>query len=149
MRFRRYNVNTLVETLIRTGGAILLLHFVRSPLRRPRELRAWADCRRGRDRDRVRARIDWREVSRLTIPMVILMLAIAIFQNADVLAVKRWLSPTEAGLYGAASAMARGFGVVFVPLYVLAGPLLTGAHESGRPIRGLTLHLAGVFSRSA
>lgn len=153
MRFRTYNINTVVETIIRVGGAFVLLRFYRDSsaalasyavgllvaevaiaLRFERE---WRHVERGR--------VDWQEVIRLTLPMLILMLAIAVFQNADVLAVKRWFHATDAGVYGAASAIARAFGVIFVPLYVLAGPLLTGAHESGRPIRGLTLQLCAVY----
>jgi O-antigen/teichoic acid export membrane protein len=153
MRFRAHNMNTVLEAVIRAGGAFLLLQISRTSTAAlisyaiallvaegviaamfAREWRSVAP-----------ALVDWTEVTRLTLPMIVLMLAIAIFQNADVLAVKRWFAPNEAGVYGAASAIARAFGVIFVPLYVLAGPLLTGAHDSGRPIRGLTLQLTGVF----
>ena len=153
MRFRTHNWNTMLEAVIRAGGAVILLHVFHtatSPLISyavallvaeavlaamfAREWRAMPP-----------APVDWKEVMRLTLPMVVLMIAIAIFQNADVLAVKRWLPANNAGLYGAASALARAFGVIFVPLYVLAGPLLTGAHDSGRPIRRLTLQLCALF----
>jgi len=153
MRFRTHNVNTVLEAVIRAGGAVLLLHVTRnsavalasyvvallvaeSAIAIP-FAREW--------RGIPRASVDWQEVFRLTKPMIVLMLAIAVFQNSDVLAVKRFFPAADAGVYGAASAVARAFGVIFVPLYVLAGPLLTGAHDAGRPIRGLTLQLCGVF----
>ena len=153
MRFRTYNLNTLLEAVIRTGGAVLLLLAVRSATSAlisyaAALLVAEAVIAVGFAREWRRmapAAVDWAEVSRLTGPMIVLMLAIAIFQNADVLTVKRWFTAADAGIYGAASVIARSFGVIFVPLYVLAGPLLTGAHDSGRPIRSLTLQLCAVF----
>jgi O-antigen/teichoic acid export membrane protein len=153
MRFRTHNVNTVLEAVIRAGGAILLLQRSRTSTAALISYAVALLVAEGviagmfaREWRRVApAPVDWSEVTRLILPMIVLMLAIAIFQNADVLAVKRWFAPSDAGVYGAASAMARAFGVIFVPLYVLAGPLLTGAHDSGRPIRGLTLQLTGVF----
>lgn len=153
MRFRTHNLNTVLEAMIRAGGAVLLLHFARNATAALvsyvvallvaevaiaiRFASEW--------RGVPHASVDWQEVGRLTLPMVVLMFAIAVFQNTDVLAVKRWFAPEDAGVYGAAGAIARAFGVIFVPLYVLAGPLLTGAHEAGRPIRALTLQLCGAF----
>ena len=153
MRFRTYNVNTVLEAIIRAGGAVLFIHYATNAtsalasyalaliiaelaIALPFE-REWRNIDGGR--------VDRREVLRLTLPMIVLMLAIAVFQNADVLAVKRWFHATDAGVYGAASAVARAFGVIFVPLYVLARPLLAGAHEQGRPIRKLTLELCAIF----
>ena len=153
MRFRTHNVNTVLEAVIRAAGAYLLLQLTRSStsalisyavaLLVAEAVLAAMFAREWRGLPP--AAVDWKEVTRLTLPMIVLMIAIAIFQNADVLAVKRWLTPNAAGVYGAASAVARAFGVIFVPLYVLAGPLLTGAHDAGRPIRWLTLQLCAVF----
>ena len=153
LRFRAHNVNTVLEAVIRAGGAVVLLHTWRSSTAALLSYAIALLIAEGviaamfaREWHGVSsAAVDWQEVTRLTLPMVVLMLAIAIFQNADVLAVKRWFAASDAGVYGAASAVARAFGVIFVPLYVLAGPLLTGAHDSGRPLRGLTLQLCGVF----
>ncbi len=153
MRFGLYNVNSLVEAAVRAGGGVILLILVPSAaaalvsyvaalvvaevmlaIRFGREWRGYPT------RD-----IDWRELLRLALPMMVLMFAVAVFQNCDVLAVKRWFPPAEAGVYGAGSAIARGFGVVFVPLYVVAGPLLTEAFASGRAIRALTIRLCAIF----
>jgi hypothetical protein len=61
------------------------------------------------------------------------------------LAVKRWLPAAVAGQYGAASAMTRAFGVLFVPLYIISGPMLVALHEEGRSIVGATLRLCAYF----
>ncbi len=153
MRFHTYNFNTVLESVIRTAGAVLLFLYVRSAssalvsyaaaLLIAEIVIAMGFAREWRNIPP--APVDWASVGRLMMPMVVLMLSVAIFQNAHVLAVKRWFIASDAGIYGAASAVMRGFGVLFVPLYVLAGPLLTGAHDSGRPIRGLTLQLCAVY----
>jgi O-antigen/teichoic acid export membrane protein len=80
---------------------------------------------------------------------MIVMFSLAVFQNADMLAVKRWFSPSDAGAYGAATAIARAFGVIFVPFYVIAGPLLTSLHEAGKPIAGATVRLTAWFGAAA
>jgi O-antigen/teichoic acid export membrane protein len=90
--------------------------------------------------------VDWRELRQLALPMMMLMIAAAACQNLDMLAVKRWFPPAFAGQYGAASALAKMFGVVFTPLYVLAGPVLTRHHERGEGIVGPAVRLAGVFA---
>ena len=71
---------------------------------------------------------------RLASPLLLLLLASAVYQNADMLAVKRWLPAAIAGQYGAASAMTRAFGVLFVPLYIISGPMLVALHEKGQSI---------------
>lgn len=151
--FRLYNESVIIEAAIRGLLAVALLVVARNataamigyvvglavaelvmlrPLRRE-----W----RGMESEQV----DWSDVQRLAVPIVILMFAIAVFQNTDMLAVKRWFSPRDAGAYGAATAIARGIGVVFVPFYVLAGPLLTSLHESGKPVFSPTLRLTALF----
>ena len=62
------------------------------------------------------------------------MVAAALYQNIDMMAVKRWFPPVTAGEYGAAAALAKMFGAVFTPLYVLTGPVLTQHHERGEPL---------------
>lgn len=77
--------------------------------------------------------------------LLLLMCGAAVFQNADMLAAKRWLSSEAAGHYAAAAAIARTFGVLFVPLYVLSGPLLVKEHASGRSVRAGALRLCGYY----
>ncbi|MGH9421278.1 MAG: oligosaccharide flippase family protein, partial [Thermoanaerobaculia bacterium] len=155
MRFREYNVNSVIESTIRCGGAVLVLGLVRrSALAALISYAVAAGVAevliavrfRSQWRSAGRDRADWSEVLRLAGPMFILMVTIALFQNADVLALKRWFSSRDAGLYGAATALARGFGVVFVPLYVIAGPLLSELHERRQPLISRAVSLSAWFA---
>lgn len=89
--------------------------------------------------------VDWAELRRMVVPMMALMVAAAAYQNVDMMAVKRWFSPVTAGEYGAAAAVAKMFGAVFTPLYVLVGPVLTQHHERGEPLPGPALRIAAIF----
>lgn len=90
--------------------------------------------------------VDWLELRRLVVPMMMLMVAAAASQNLDMIAVKRWFSPAFAGQYGAASAVSKMFGVIFTPLYVLTGPVLTRHHVHGEGIVAPALRFAGIFA---
>lgn len=89
--------------------------------------------------------VDWAELRGLVLPMMALMVAAALYQNVDMMAVKRWFPAITAGEYGAAAALAKMFGAVFTPLYVLTGPLLTQHHERGEPLAGPALRIAAIF----
>lgn len=154
MRFRQYNLNILIESSLRCFGAILLFIVIRKStnLALASYVAAIAIAeatlalrlrREWRTTEQLPA--DWKQISRLALPMFGLMICVAIFQNADMLAVKRWLTPEESGLYGAATALAKGFSVLFVPLYVLSGPLLSALHESQRPLLGTILRFEAWF----
>lgn len=154
LRIRDYNVNTFVEALVRFFGAIALLRWISASASASlgayvagfaaAELLIRLSYRANHSGDD--DSVDWTEFRRLVIPMAILMLSVAILQNSDMLAVKRWMPAGDAGLYGAASALARGFGVVFVPLYVFSGPILTHAHEERRGVTAEALRLCGWFA---
>ncbi len=152
-QFRGYNVNVVVESAFRV---LLIAALLRRFPHAAFSMVAWtvssllaeiliastlAFSSRGVERQAAR----WGEFAQMLRPMVLLMLSIAIFQNTDILAAKRWLSPEQAGVYGAASALTRAFGVLFVPLYVLAGPLLTERHARGRSVLVPTLQLSLAF----
>lgn len=154
MRFREYNINSIIETFIRCFGAVLLLAvFNKSAtvaltsyavaILVVESIIAFTFFRDWRHVDRAPA--NWSEVTRLARPMFLLMLAIAVIQNADMLAMKRWFTAYDSGLYGAATALSRGFGVLFVPLYVMGGPMLTEMHERGERITGPALRLCAWF----
>ncbi len=146
-RFREYNFNIVVEAVVRAVIiAVLGPRFPHAGF----AMAAWALAtviseawlasrlsRRGASA--AVAEDEWRAFAGLLRPIVLLMLSIAVFQNTDMLAVKRWLTAQDAGAYGAASALARGFGVLFVPLYVLAGPVLTERHARGGGVLSTTL----------
>jgi len=148
-RFRTQNLNTVFEAALRLVLALVLLAIMQRP---ESALVAYVISmsiatalllrRGGRE---VGGGDDWREVVRLASPLLLLLLGSAVYQNADMLAVKRWLPPAIAGQYGAASAMTRAFGVLFVPLYIISGPMLVALHEEGRSIVSATLRLCAYF----
>jgi O-antigen/teichoic acid export membrane protein len=153
--FRLYNTNIVVEAAVRlaaaaifflvmpTASAALLAYALALGVA---ELFMAVRLRRREGASNDVAAVDWTDVKRLAVPIMILMFAIATFQNLDMLAVKRWFSAADAGSYGAATAIARGVGVVFAPFYVVAGPLLTSLHEGGKPVFAATLRLASSFA---
>jgi O-antigen/teichoic acid export membrane protein len=153
LRFPLYNANTLIESVVRAIVAVALLRIHPTAISGlaayvvalvVAELAMVWSLAGGSTRGAA-APVDWTDVRRLTLPIVVLMLAVACFQNADMLIVKHFFDASSAGTYGAATALARGIGVIFVPLYVLAGPLLTRMHEANEPIFGATLKLGATF----
>jgi O-antigen/teichoic acid export membrane protein len=148
-RFREHNVSTIVEAALRLAGAVAILMYVPTPTGALVSYLAAlivADLLlRGRVAEPAERDVDWTEVKRLAAPMFIAMIGVAVFQSADVLAVKRWFTAAEAGQYGAASTLARSISVLFVPIYTVAGPLLTHLHERGESLLPATLRLCGYF----
>ena len=143
-RFRQYNFSMVIEALVR--AALILLFVARLPTA-GFAMFAWAcgsvaaqvavSLSVGASRANKTGAANWTEFRLLVRPMIGLMFALAIFQNADILAVKRWLPADLAGSYSAAQALARGFTALVVPLYALSGPVLTRTHErSGDVFRG-------------
>ncbi len=149
--FRFYNANVIVEAAVRLLLALIVAKTASSalfPYVAGLLIAELVLATRLRQRV-VPSQVDWSEVRKLAVPIMIVMFSLAVFQNADMLAVKRWFSPSDAGAYGAATAIARAFGVIFVPFYVIAGPLLTSLQEAGKPIGGATIRLTAWFSLSA
>jgi O-antigen/teichoic acid export membrane protein len=153
LQVRQYNLNTFVEAFVRCFGALALLLWVSASAAASLStyVAGFAAAElmilfsfRGELKSEGRA-VDWTEFKRLLVPMSILMIAVAVFQNTDMLAVKRWMPASQAGFYGAASALGRSFGVVFVPLYVFSGPVLAAAHEQRRRVTAEALRLCGWF----
>jgi len=154
MQFRPYNISIIIESSVRCFGAVILfalfgkstngalMSYVGAVVIAEAAL-ALRLRREQRGAEVVSA--DWKQVSRLAFPLFGLMICVAVFQNADMLAVKRWLPAGESGLYGAATMLAKGVGVLWVPLYVLAGPTLAALHESQRPLLGTVLKLEAWF----
>ena len=154
MRFRAYNANVLIESTVRCLGAVAL--FALLPKTADTALASYLVAvvvaeaalavllRKEWKTDEV-VPADWDAIKRLALPMFALMICVAVFQNADMLAVKRWLSAVETGLYGAATALAKGFGVMFVPLYVISGPTLVALHDSKKPLLGTVLRFEAWF----
>jgi O-antigen/teichoic acid export membrane protein len=72
------------------------------------------------------------QFERLALSMLALSVADAGYQNADVFVAKALFDPAAAAAYGAAAALARGFGVLITPLVIFALPVLTAEHVRGR-----------------
>jgi O-antigen/teichoic acid export membrane protein len=151
--FRVHNLNTLFEAVIRAVLAVVLFRYsatataalwayfaalvLAEVLLTVRLRREW--------RADTNAAVDWVEVRRLALPLAFLMLGAATFQNTDMLVVKAVFPAATSGAYGAATSLARAVGILFVPLYVMAGPILSGLHESGRPVFRATLGFTALF----
>lgn len=152
--FREYNVNTILEAVLRLAGAAAILMVLPDPVA---ALAAYLGAlvvatltlkkmpASSTDDDAE----GWGAVRKLVTPMFIAMIAIAVFQNADVLIVKRWFTATEAGQFSAASTLARAISVLFVPVYTLAGPMMTTLWERGESLVPATLRLCGYFAAMA
>lgn len=150
--FRVHNVNTVFESVIRcalaaalfrwraTAGSALaayLVALVAAELMLALRLRSkWSHGA---------VNIDWSEVRKVFLPITVLMVAVAAFQNSDMLVVKSAFQPAASGAYGAATALARAVGILFVPLYVVVSPILSGLHESGQPVFRVTLLFVASF----
>lgn len=153
-RFREHVINTIVEAALRLAGAVVVLYYLPSPTS---ALLAYLAAlviaelllRRLLPSGEHSSAIDWTEVKILAGPMLIAMLGVAVFQNAHVLAVKRWFAASEAGYYGAASSLASAISVLFVAVYTLSGPLLTDRHARGEALLMPTLRLCGYFAALA
>jgi len=72
-----------------------------------------------------------------------LVVAMAAFQNLDILIVKQAFEPAEAGIYAAAWSFARWMALVAFPIEALLLPRLTFAGDRGRPVAGLAAQLGG------
>src|SRR5688572_2875088 len=76
-------------------------------------------------------------------------LATAASQNIDVLVVKSLFSPGDAGLYGAAAALARQIEVIALPIQIAIVPVLTRKHTRGEATLPVTWRLCGYFLLAA
>lgn len=152
LAFRVHNVNIVLEALARWTFVLLVFlgwrsagagiaSYLAAMIVAEAMLALWCQ-RRWIASD---AEVNWKEVRRVTMPLAVLMIAIATMQNVDMLVVKHYFTPVESGAYGAATALVRAIGIVFVPLYVMLTPILTALHESGRPVHGATLRFGAIF----
>ena len=72
-----------------------------------------------------------------------LVVAMAAFQNIDILVVKRAFAPAEAGIYAAAWSFARWMALVAFPIEALLLPRLSFEGERGSPVAGVAARLGG------
>ena len=92
-----------------------------------------------------RQTLDGRAVRRFTLPIFATMLTYAVFQNLDMILVKHYFPAEEAGIYGAAFALARAMATIVTPFSTLLVPLLTTLRAQGKPVAGPFLRVAGYF----
>ena len=153
-RFHEYNVNILLEASLRLLCAVALLFWIRSSA--TMAMLAYGLAVLAAEvlllllwRRRVDA-IDpvafpWDEFRRIGAPIVMLMFALAVYQNIDTFAVKRFAQATDAGLYAAAAALSRTFTVILGPIYVFAVPTLAAVRERGGSVMRAGLRLCGAY----
>lgn len=153
-RFRAYNMNLVLESAVR---AALLFAMPRQYVTAVTAMESWiaaailaeavnAIVLRKWPRGTAVASDAWTDLRALIGPMFLVMLSVAIFQNTDVLAVKRWFAPDEAGAYGAVSSLVRGYGVVFAPFFVVVGPVLTRHSNDTRAAIRIATRYAAAFA---
>jgi len=89
--------------------------------------------------------VDAKGILRYAAPLLVMMMVTAGFENIDMLAVKRFADPIDAGIYGAAFTLARSMAALVTPFATLLLPLLTVAAQQGKAITGPWMRIAGYF----
>lgn len=151
--FVSLNVNNITEALVRLTLGILLLLMSRSAtvavaaylsgtliaaLLGHMQVRAMVT---GHQRERV----DGKEVVAFTLPVFVMMLIAAGFQNVDMLLVKSLFSDAAAGLFGAAHTLSRTMGALVTPFNTLMLPMVARMHGEGENVAGPMLRVVGYF----
>lgn len=153
-RFRRFNLSTLLEAGSRLVAAMLIYKLARSPvvalLIYAAALLLAVVFLRNEVNKTLRgvepAPLAGRQLLQFGVPMLVLAAGLAAYQNIDMILVRRWFSPEEAGFYGAASALAKVMGVLVVPFYAITLPSLAALHARGKPIVGALFRLTAYFA---
>jgi O-antigen/teichoic acid export membrane protein len=145
-RLRAYNVNLVVETVSRLVIAAIAFTIARTA----------SAALAGQLLGMLIAQlliVPWRtpaspmtepvetETRDIGVPLFLLMLGLAIFQNADTFAIKRWL-PGSAATYAVAAVLARILTALAVPLYVLLVPAVARA---GRHALSAAMRICGIY----
>ena len=74
------------------------------------------------------------------------MITYAAFHNLDMILVKHYFPAEEAGIYGAAFALARAMATIVTPFSTLLVPLLSTLRAQGKAVSGPFLRIVGYFS---
>lgn len=85
------------------------------------------------------------EILRYAGPMTIVCLADAVYQNADILGVKVFCAPQEAGLYSAVASVTRTLGVLVTPFVARLLPMVSNLHERRLAVDRALLRACGGF----
>ena len=153
-KFGALSINTIFEAACRLAVGLPLLLFWINPgtalvayllalaatlIFSRRQLRAWWG-------DAPRVLVDGRSVQRFMVPMFLLMLTSAGFQNIDMLFVKRLFSATEGDAYGVAFYVTgRAAAVLVTPFNILMLPLIAARHSAGAATLNSFLRVFGYF----
>jgi O-antigen/teichoic acid export membrane protein len=89
--------------------------------------------------------LDGRAIRKLAGPLLLMTVAVAGFNNIDMLFAKRSLAATDAGVYGAATTLSRMISVLVTPFTTLMLPVLTTLYERGRSTTPAFLRICGYF----
>jgi O-antigen/teichoic acid export membrane protein len=152
MQFRRFSVNALAESSLRMLGVTLLLSLAVAPVAMAVYVGSLAAAlllsrvQLGPLRAAMNQRVAWRPLLAFAAPNFLLMLNLALQQNVDVLAVRRWFDPADAGPYGAAVALVRGIGLIAIPFAAAAVPALTVLRVRNESIQSTLLGLCAAFT---
>lgn len=154
-RFGQYNINIVFEALVRLVGGVAILSVVAADAAAALLgyllalaavlVLSWVQLRRIWGRYEPRP-VDGGAVRRFTIPMFLMMFTAAGMQNIDMLFVKHFFDPMEAGVYGAAFKLAGAIGVLVTAFNTQLLPLITSLHERGRSVVVPLVRLCGYFS---
>ena len=152
-RFGQYNVNIISEAAIRLVVGLILLSLLWGAtwgltaylvalaatlvLSRFQLSKAW----RGHPAEP----LDGRAVRRFTAAVFVMMITYAAFFHVDMLYVKHYFPDAEAGIYGAAFALARVLAMLVSPFNTVMLPLLTTMNTKGEPFSGTFIRICLYF----
>ncbi len=84
-------------------------------------------------------------IRQFVLPILLFSISMAVFQNADMLFAQRVLVGVDAGIYGAAVALAKIMGVLVTPFSTMMLPALTSLHNKCQKAHGTFLRIVGYF----
>ncbi len=156
-RFGAYNRNILTEAAARLLAGIALLAWLNTVtsglaayvIALAITLALSVGQLRSVWRGHERQAVDGRAVRRFTLPIFVTMITYAAFQNLDMILVKHYFPATEAGIYGAAFALARAMATIVTPFSTLLVPLISTLRAQGKSVSGPFLRIVGYFSALA
>lgn len=93
--------------------------------------------------DESEGRIDWHRLFTESYPIFFAWVAFMILTNVDMLLVKHYLPPAEAGMYSSLAVLGRG--VLFLSEAVAVGTFSIGVHESTTGAGGFDTHHRAIF----
>ena len=135
-RFERYAVNLVVEAILRlTMAAVALYVLANAPVSLAAYATAGVAAMSLFPHTRAEGEANLGAALRYFAPTFAYTIVYAALQNADVILVKQWFPRDDAGLYGAASFLARATGMLVMPFVAFAVPHLVEAAADRAEVR--------------